>query len=670
VLCHTGLPFAQWRVREDVAAAAQQATEAHLARLGLAAGLTRQAGGVLQVTYRHASQTSVSIIVNAEGALADLQRGVRNILKKTAYAAFELLIVAAHPSCRDAARINRWLQEFAATDARIGILQVAADDPNCAAAANRAVQQAHGEYLLFVGHATVALQNEWLDLLLNHARRKEIGVVGGKLIDREKRVKHAGAVAGLNGPIGAVFLGEAMDGPGYHSRLQADQNYSIVSGDCMMIRGALFESLGGFDEQYRQFELAAADMCLRVREAGYLTVWTPHAVLLHEDNATMSGLQRVGLEAQHHAFYRRWWQLIAGDPAYNANLALHGKGFEPEGRLALFGNATVTLKRPKILILADAAEIRRHSAPELAQASALAPYAALHEADLIEAVILAQMPSPPDLARMAVDSIVVLGALDQTRMRQMRQADEATPLRLIHAPLALPTAVETDLLRAARESWADRAVVADTALAAAYQQFYADVNIVGAYAPVIGAQDGFAPRRTAPGKLPQPLRIALDGNANPAGLALMAGVFAQLAASEDAKQITLVVWSRVYPLALAPYIDEYHQQSPFAPAAFALSALAPFDLALLPDAEASPGRLLQIMAFGAAGIPVIGMAAGGDDPPLHETGSDAAQWVEAIRAYIAKPALLAENGALLQHAVREKNARNSERLASLRDALI
>jgi GT2 family glycosyltransferase len=666
VLCHTGLSFAEWRLRDEVLVAQQQAGAAHLSRLGVAADLAPQADGVLQVTYRHAAPLPVSIVMQAQGALGDLQRSVQNILKKTAYTAFELLIVAADPSCREAARINLWLQQIAATDGRIGLLPAAG--PGQAAALNLAVQQAGGEYLLFLGHATVVLQTEWLDLLMNHAQRQEVGVVGGKLIDSQKRIKHAGAVAGLNGPAGAVFVNEAMDGTGYHARLQASQNYSIVSGDCMLVRGTLFRSLGGFDEQYRQFDLAAADLCLRSRDAGYLTVWTPHAVLLHEDNAIVSGLQRIDLASQTNAFYRRWWPLIAGDPAYNANLAMHGNGFEVEGRIALFGNAVMALKRPKILVLTDAA-----GAQQPGLTAALAPYLALHETGLVEVVVLAQLPGLSDLARMAPDSIVVLGALDQACMQQLQQLHDATPLRLIHAPLAPPTADETALLHAMTYRISlDRVIVADTVLAAAYQAFHAEVKAVGAYAPVIDARASFAPRRTPPvsGRPPQ-LRVALDGDTDAAGLALIADIFAQLAASKDLNgSVSLVVWARSYPLALASYIAEYHQQSPFAPAAFALSALEPFDLALLPDAEASSARLLQIMAFGSAGIPVIGMTAGVDDLPLHNVGVEVAQWLDAIRGYIAKPALLAKHGEILQHAVREKNALNSERLASLRDALI
>ena len=57
-------------------------------------------------------------------------------------------------------------------------------------------------------------------------------------------------------------------------QLQMTRNYSAVSGACLMVRREVFQQIGGFDEQLSG-ELAAVDLCLKMRRAGYLIVYTP-----------------------------------------------------------------------------------------------------------------------------------------------------------------------------------------------------------------------------------------------------------------------------------------------------------------------------------------------------------------------------------------------------------
>jgi glycosyltransferase involved in cell wall biosynthesis len=653
VLCHTGLSFAAWRTREDVVAQMRQATAAHLSRLGLSADVTPQDHTLQRITYRHAAQPPVSILISAEGILADLRRAVQNVLEKTAYADFELVVVGADQSCRDAVRINQWLQQMADADPRLRLIPAAGN--NKAATLNQLAQQARGDYLLVLSHAAAVLQSEWLDLLLNHAQRPEVGLVGARMINRHKCIQHAGVVAGLNGPAGAVFADENLDSQGYLARAQADQNYAMVGGDCMMMRKTVFDGVGGFDPQYRRFALAAADLCLRIREAGYLGVWTPHAVLLLEDNAPVSGWQLVAVDAENNAFYRKWWGVIGNDPAYNVNLSLHGKGFEVEGRTELIGSTVMSLQRPKILVWTDIAAEKARAAPELV------PYFALADAALAEVTVLRQLPAISDLARMAIDSVVLLGALNSERMQSMQLLRAATPLHLIHAPLAAPTQTEAGLMRA-QPDFADRVVVSDAAMAAAYSEFHALVTVPGAYAP--GGDIDVAATETntvARAGAPAVLRIGLEGDLDDAAQTFIAQVWEQIG---DAAR--LVVHARRYPLTLRAHIAEYHQKSAFAPAS---DTIAPFDLALAPAAEANTARLLQIMKYGAAGIPVIAMAVEEDAPLLQGLAPDAARWVAAIRAYILQPALLGEDGVKLQQAVRERSLLSNERLVRWRDAL-
>jgi GT2 family glycosyltransferase len=85
----------------------------------------------------------------------------------------------------------------------------------------------------------------------------------------------------------------------------------------MMVRRTVFEELGGFDERLR-VEYGDVDFCLRVGAKGYRVIYTPYAVLRHEEGGTRG---REGRPSDPQEFRRRWHQLLRdGDPYYNPNL--------------------------------------------------------------------------------------------------------------------------------------------------------------------------------------------------------------------------------------------------------------------------------------------------------------------------------------------------------------
>jgi GT2 family glycosyltransferase len=87
----------------------------------------------------------------------------------------------------------------------------------------------------------------------------------------------------------------------------------------MLMRKSVFTEVGGFDEQI-PVAFNDVDLCLRVRERGYLIVYTPYAKLYHLESATRKKLHPMSDEEY---FRKRWGAVIrAGDPYYSSHFSL------------------------------------------------------------------------------------------------------------------------------------------------------------------------------------------------------------------------------------------------------------------------------------------------------------------------------------------------------------
>jgi hypothetical protein len=81
-----------------------------------------------------------------------------------------------------------------------------------------------------------------------------------------------------------------------------------------MTRRDLFERVNGFDEAL-DGQLLAVDYGLRLREAGFRVLVTPHA---HARWASGRPVEAVGADARRRAS-ARWGRWLEDDPHYNSN---------------------------------------------------------------------------------------------------------------------------------------------------------------------------------------------------------------------------------------------------------------------------------------------------------------------------------------------------------------
>ena len=285
--------------------ASWRAIEAHLSRRGEQAHVAvdwRTHAFYVRRDLREVKKISV-IIPSFRGA-SSLERCLESLVSRTSYPNYEIVIVqmSQHEKIAEAAtRFSHRMLHFA-------------DAVNDSAAKNYAVAQTDSPWLLFLHSNVEAIVPDWLTVMAEHVQRPETGAVGPRLISPDDTIEHAGFVLGVNGIAQSAFRGFPAEHPGVNRQLQMTRNYSAVSGACLLVRREVFQQIGGFDEQLTG-ALADIDLCLKMRDAGYLIVYTPLAKLLWNNESESN-------DARGEAVIReRWSHVLERDPYYNPNLS-------------------------------------------------------------------------------------------------------------------------------------------------------------------------------------------------------------------------------------------------------------------------------------------------------------------------------------------------------------
>ncbi len=265
----------------------------------------------------------VSILVPFRDNPDLLETCVTSILEKTAYDNYELVGVDNGSVHDQTGALMRKLQQ---RDLRIRFVRY--DVPfNYSSIINFAVSQAKGAHLLLLNNDTEVIAEDWLEAMLEHSQRPEVGVVGAKLLYPNNTIQHAGVIVGLNGVAGHAHITLPADHPGYFARAQLIQNVSAVTFACAMTRRDVFDRLGGLNDRDLTVAFNDIDYCLRAREAGYLIVYTPIATLFHGESKSRGYEDNVAKQARFSAeiayMQRRHCEALGrGDPYYNPNLSL------------------------------------------------------------------------------------------------------------------------------------------------------------------------------------------------------------------------------------------------------------------------------------------------------------------------------------------------------------
>ena len=324
-----GSTAARYDSKDHAWEAGRRAVEDALRRRGIAgAALPGPYPGAYRVKRTIQGQPLISILIPFHDQPDLLRLCLDSILEKTTYPHFELLGISNNSVAPETFAV---MERYAAADRRIRFLRH--DAPfNYAAINNFATAQTAGEHLLLLNNDMTVITPDWLESLLEHSQRPEVGAVGAKLYYPDDTIQHGGVIVGVGGIAGHAHKNFPRHHPGYFMRLGLIQNLSAVTAACLMVKKTLYTSLGGMDEQHLAVAFNDVDFCLRLREQGYLNVFTPYCEVYHHESKTR-GYEDTPQKQQRFtkeiAYMRKRHAAILqnGDPYYNPNLPLDREDF-------------------------------------------------------------------------------------------------------------------------------------------------------------------------------------------------------------------------------------------------------------------------------------------------------------------------------------------------------
>lgn len=289
---------------------------------------TRAFETIFKIRYQIIGSPKISIIIANKDHVGDLKRCITSVIEKSTYENYEIIVVENNSTEADTFAYYEELKE----NERIKIVTFEGSF-NYSAVNNLGAANASGEYLLLLNNDTQVITVNWIEEMLMYAQRDDVGAVGAKLYYADKTIQHAGVVLALGAhrTAGHSHYGQHRDNLGYMGRLCYAQNVSAVTGACLLVKKSLFDIAGGLDESF-EVSLNDVDFCLKLRQRGYLNVFTPFAELYHYESVSR-GLDDRGEKAERYneeseRFRKKWKEVLeTGDPYYNLNFSLDRSDF-------------------------------------------------------------------------------------------------------------------------------------------------------------------------------------------------------------------------------------------------------------------------------------------------------------------------------------------------------
>jgi GT2 family glycosyltransferase len=248
---------------------------------------------------------AVSIVIVSYNSRDDLLRCVGSIVAHVSLP-FEVLIV-------DNASRDGSAEALAAAHPRAHVLRNAAN-AGFAAANNQALSQVRAPLVLLLNPDAEVLAGSVETLVRALERRRDVAAVGPRTLNEDGSVQVSfGPALRPLGELGQRRLVRGVRARRPWALAEAERRAGVehepfwISGACMLARLEALRAVGGFDESFFLYE-EDADLCLRLRRAGWCILYTPAATVVHRLGKSAAGeadLADAAYHQSHLTYYRK-----------------------------------------------------------------------------------------------------------------------------------------------------------------------------------------------------------------------------------------------------------------------------------------------------------------------------------------------------------------------------
>ena len=196
---------------------------------------------------------------------------------------------------------------------------------------NRAARDAQGQLLCLLNNDIEVTSPDWLAIMAMQAIRDDVGAVGAQLLYPDGRIQHAGVIIGVGNAAGHAHRFVQPEEEGYFRRHRLPQFASAVTGACLVVDRERFLAVGGLDERNFAVAYNDVDLCLRLNQRGWQSLYEPRAVLIHHESVSRGlDLDPVGAAryAGELAALKRIWKTDEiVDPFHHPHLSRAAEQF-------------------------------------------------------------------------------------------------------------------------------------------------------------------------------------------------------------------------------------------------------------------------------------------------------------------------------------------------------
>ncbi|MGA0377623.1 MAG: glycosyltransferase family 2 protein [Ilumatobacteraceae bacterium] len=289
----------------------------HLARRAIAADVVFDADTpAVRVRRRLQHQPKISVVIPTRGSSAELRgvstpfvvNAVRTLVERSTYQNFEIIVVADTPT---PAAVRAELSEIGGNR----LLIVDYDKAfNFAVKNNIGVAHSNGEFVLLLNDDTELISPDALETMLALFEDGNVGIVGPILYFEDGTIQSAGHVFTPD-PTDMYRLQPATI-RGAHNYVRVQREASSVIAACLLTPRTVFEAVGGLSTQFPG-NWNDIDYALKVQQAGYSVIFTPHAEFFHFESKTRVALR---IESEVAKLGNRWGDILDDDPYFNPRL--------------------------------------------------------------------------------------------------------------------------------------------------------------------------------------------------------------------------------------------------------------------------------------------------------------------------------------------------------------